>query len=99
MRSIVIGNFFSLNTKKAGNGQEFFELRVTQQNDLGINTEVFNIWDSNMAMVLAKKSKGDFVFLECDVYLRNGFLQKRVHRVFDDLQIVDKDTGEVLAAS
>lgn len=94
MMVIVQGVFHSIRFKKTDKGG-FHQLRVTQDNDLGVNTEVFNIFDEDLVNELSSFEKNDFISLYANVYEKNGFFNRYLNSVLNIE--VDLTTGEKIS--
>lgn len=90
MNALVQGKFFKLSFRKTEKGG-YHELRITQKNDNGINTEVFPVFDENLVNSLNLFNDEDDITLDCDIYIKNGYLQKKINYV------LDLSTGEKIA--
>lgn len=90
MNVTFTGKFFSLEFKKTDKGG-YHELRCLQENRLGVNTEVFAIFEEEMVNNLASFKKEQYITLDLEVYVKNGYQQKKVNYV------LDLDTGEKIA--
>lgn len=90
MQAFVKGKFYRILFKKTDSGG-YHELRILQKNDMGINTEVFPVFDADLANSLSFFKENDDINIDCDIYLKNGYLQKKINYV------LDPDTGEKIA--
>lgn len=90
MNAIVNGKFFGLLFKKTDKGG-YHELRIIQRNDLGVNTEVFPVFDEQVVNALNSYKPDEDITLDVDVYVKNGYLQKKINYV------LDLQTGEKIA--